>query len=72
VLDVFEKRSTSGIGTPKKDLDRIANRLERLKEHRTTESGLEDIASMMAETEANLRNIAAAAAIKTTRKPGGR
>jgi phage-related protein len=70
VLDVFEKRSTSGIGTPKKDLDRIANRLKRLKEHRTTGSGFK--ASMMAETEANLRNIASAAAIKTTRKPGGR
>jgi phage-related protein len=33
VLDVFQKKSKSGIATPKADLDRIAQRLKDAKEH---------------------------------------
>ena len=33
VLDVFKKKSKSGIGTPKADLDRILQRLKAAKQH---------------------------------------
>ena len=65
VLDVFEKRASSGVGTPKKDIDRIADRLKRLKSYRTTPEGLKMIAGMEAETEAHKRRLAA------TSKPKG-
>jgi phage-related protein len=32
VIDAFQKKSTSGIKTPQVDVDRIAERLKRLKE----------------------------------------
>jgi phage-related protein len=32
VLDTFKKKSTKGIATPQKDLDRIENRLKRARE----------------------------------------
>ncbi len=49
VIDVFMKQSTSGISTPKKDIDRIAGRLKRLKEYRKTPDGELKIAGMKAE-----------------------
>lgn len=52
VIDVFNKKSTSGIATPKKDLDRIHGRLGRLKEYRKTPEGLAEIAGMNAEYQA--------------------
>lgn len=52
VIDVFRKQSTSGISTPKKDIDRIASRLSRLKEYRKSPEGLRAIAGMKAEYEA--------------------
>ena len=33
VLDVFQKKSKSGIATPKPDLDRIRGRLKQAREH---------------------------------------
>lgn len=56
VLDVFEKRASSGIATPKKDIDRIANRLKRLKEFRCTSEGRKMIADMEKETENHRRS----------------
>lgn len=32
VLHAFQKRSTQGIGTPKREIDLVKNRLKRLKE----------------------------------------
>jgi phage-related protein len=32
VIDAFQKKSKSGIGTPQKDVDRIRQRVKRLKE----------------------------------------
>jgi phage-related protein len=33
VLDVFQKKSKSGVATPKPDLDRIRGRLKQAREH---------------------------------------
>jgi phage-related protein len=33
VLDVFKKKSKKGVATPKEDIDRIAGRLKRAREH---------------------------------------
>lgn len=49
VLDVFEKRSTHGISTPKPDIDRIAQRLGRLKQFRDTPEGKQIIDGMKKE-----------------------
>jgi len=57
VIDVFKKQSTSGISTPKKDIDRIAGRLARLKEFRKTPDGLSMIAGMAAEYEAEHKRL---------------
>ncbi|MGO4175780.1 type II toxin-antitoxin system RelE/ParE family toxin [Bosea sp. TAF32] len=55
VIDIFEKRASSGISTPKKDIDRIADRLKRLRVFRQTPEGLKVIAGMEAESEASRR-----------------
>jgi phage-related protein len=60
MLGVFEKRASSGISTPKKDIDRIADRLKRLKEFRNTPDGLKMRREMEAETEARRRQMEAA------------
>lgn len=39
VIDVFNKKSTSGISTPQKDIDRIVARYKRLKAFRETPEG---------------------------------
>ena len=66
VLDVFEKRSSSGLGTPKKDINRIARRLTRLQEFRKTAAGQQMIAGMKDETRAY-----EAAEAARARKPRG-
>jgi phage-related protein len=70
VLAAFEKRSSSGIGTPKRDIDRIAERLKRLKEYRGTAKGAEAIASMVAEA-AELRKQSEKKNGQGARKPKG-
>lgn len=69
VLDVFEKRSTSGTSTTKKDIDRIASRLAKLKVYRKTPAGEEMIKDMMAETA---RHEARRAVSRYTPKTKGR
>lgn len=55
VIDVFNKQSTSGTATPKKDIDRIYGRLSRLKKFRETPEGKLLIAGMKAEYDAELK-----------------
>jgi len=68
VLDVFEKRASRGIRTPKKDIDRIARRLQRLNEYRATADGLKVIAGMKAETEAAKKSRSTAHTRNPTRR----
>ncbi|WP_084327570.1 type II toxin-antitoxin system RelE/ParE family toxin [Salinarimonas rosea] len=51
VIDVFEKRASSGVGTPKKDLDRIVSRLARLRAFRESEEGRQEIRAMLDEAD---------------------
>ena len=37
VLDAFQKKSKSGISTPRRDLDRIETRLKEARRHHETE-----------------------------------
>jgi phage-related protein len=57
ILDVFEKRSVSGISTPKKDIDRIADRYGRLKTFRETAVGQQMISEMKLERQADQARI---------------
>ncbi|AVF04736.1 MULTISPECIES: type II toxin-antitoxin system RelE/ParE family toxin [Devosia] len=49
VIDVFVKKSSSGISTPQKDIERIVRRLKRLKEFRASPEGQKIIQEMKAE-----------------------
>ena len=57
VIDVFAKKSTSGISTPKIDLDRIHHRLKSLEEYRKTAAGMADIEGMKNEYKQMRKNL---------------
>lgn len=56
VIDVFVKKSSFGISTPQKDIDRIVKRLKRLKEFRASPEGQKVIEEMKAEYAAAVRS----------------
>jgi hypothetical protein len=49
VLDVFTKKSTQGIKTPKADIDRIVERLKSLRIYRLSAYGKRGVDALMAE-----------------------
>ena len=51
VIDLYEKKSTSGISTPKPDINRTVGRLKSLRLYRTTPAGKEEIADLLSDLE---------------------
>jgi phage-related protein len=49
VLDVFAKKSTQGIATPKADIERIVGRLKDLREYRDTPKGKVEVNELLIE-----------------------
>jgi phage-related protein len=49
VLDVFAKKSTQGIKTPKADIDRIVERLKSLRRYRLAPDGKRVVDALLAE-----------------------
>ena len=47
VLDVFAKKSTQGIGTPKADIERIVRRLKGLREYRKSPAGRAEVEALL-------------------------
>ncbi len=52
VLDVFAKKSTQGIKTPKADIDRIVERLKSLRRYRLAPDGKRVVDALLAELAA--------------------
>lgn len=49
MIDLYEKKSTSGISTPRPDLDRTVKRLKALKQYRTTPTGKKVVADLLSD-----------------------
>ena len=52
VLDVFAKKSTQGIKTPKVDIDRLVERLKSLRRYRQDPEGKRIVAALLVELAA--------------------
>lgn len=49
VLDVFAKKATQGISTPKVDIERIVDRLKSLRTYRETPEGKAEVTALLIE-----------------------
>ena len=55
VLDVFAKKSTRGIATPKLDIDRIVKRLKSLRDYRKSPEGKAEVTALLVELGTRLK-----------------